>query len=48
MSVGMSNAVDRPFPPERSSSLNLSFVSTAVPKPANWRMVHSFERYMDA
>ena len=47
-SVGMSKAVDRPSPPERSSSLKRSLVSAAVPKPANWRMVHRRERYMDA
>ena len=47
-SVGMSNAVDRPLPPERSSSLKRRLVSSAVPKPANWRIVHSRERYIDA
>ena len=47
-SVGMSNAVDRPSPPERSNSLKRPLVSSAVPKPANWRIVHSRERYMDA
>ena len=44
----MSKAVESPSPPERSSSLNRWLVSSAVPKPANWRMVHSFERYMEA
>ena len=29
----MSKAVDRPSPPERRISLNLPFVSLAVPKP---------------
>ena len=47
-SVGMSNAVDRPLPPERRSSLKRRFVSSAVPKPANWRIVHSRDRYIEA
>ena len=46
--VGMSKAVDSPSPPARSNSLKHALVSAAVPKPANWRMVHSRERYMDA
>ena len=46
--VGMSKAVDSPSPPARSSSLKRALVSAAVPKPANWRMVHSRERYMEA
>ena len=29
-------------------SLNRQFVSSAVPKPANIRIVHSFDRYIDA
>ena len=29
-------------------SLNRQFVSSAVPKPANIRIVQSFERYIDA
>ena len=29
-------------------SLNRQLVSSAVPKPANIRIVHSFERYIDA
>ena len=44
----MSNAVDRPSPPARMISLNRQLVSSAVPKPANIRIVHSFERYIDA
>ncbi|CAB4727686.1 unannotated protein [freshwater metagenome] len=48
MSVGMSNAVERPSPPARRISLNLQLVSSAVPNPANIRIVHSFERYIDA
>ena len=47
-SVGMSNAVDSPSPPARMISLNRQLVSSAVPKPANIRIVHSFERYIDA
>ena len=27
---------------------NRAFVSSAVPKPANWRFVHNFERYIEA
>ncbi len=48
MRVGRSKATDRPFPPVRSSSRKRAFVSSAVPKPANMRIVHSFERYMEA
>ena len=44
----MSKAVESPSPPARSSSLKRPLVSSAVPNPANWRMVHSRERYMDA
>ena len=44
----MSNAVERPSPPARMISLNRQFVSSAVPKPANIRIVQSFERYIDA
>ena len=47
-SVGMSKAVDSPSPPARRSSLKRALVSAAVPKPANWRIVHSRERYMEA
>jgi hypothetical protein len=47
-SVGMSNAVDSPVPPDLMISLNRQLVSSAVPKPANIRIVHSFERYIDA
>ena len=47
-SVGMSNAVDSPSPPALMISLNRQFVSSAVPKPANIRIVQSFERYIDA
>ena len=34
-------------PPARSSSLKRPLVSAAVPKPANWRIVHRRERYME-
>ena len=46
ISVGRSNAVDSPSPPAARSSWNRRFVSTAVPKPANIRIVQSFERYI--
>jgi hypothetical protein len=32
----------------RMISLNRQFVSSAVPKPANIRIVQSFERYIEA
>ena len=47
MSVGRSKAVDSPVPPARSSSLKRALVSSAVPKPANMRIVHSCERYIE-
>ena len=47
-SVGMSNAVDRPSPPALMISLKRQLVSSAVPKPANMRIVQSFERYIEA
>ena len=47
-SVGMSNAVDSPSPPAANSCLKRPLVSSAVPNPANCRMVHSRERYMEA
>ena len=43
----MSNAVDRPVPPALRISLKRALVSSAVPKPANIRIVHSRDRYMD-
>ena len=46
--VGMSNAVDSPSPPVLMISLNRQLVSSAVPKPANIRIVQSFDRYIDA
>ena len=48
MRVGRSKATDRPPPPDRRSSRKRTFVSSAVPNPANIRMVHSFDRYIDA
>jgi hypothetical protein len=48
MSVGMSNAVDRPVPPLRRISLNRTLVSSAVPNPANIRIVHKRDRYIEA
>src|SRR3954447_13040299 len=47
-SVGISNAVDNPSPPDLMISLNRQFVSSAVPNPANIRIVHNFDRYIDA
>ena len=37
-----------PVSPGARSSRKRAFVSSAVPKPANIRMVHNFERYIDA
>jgi hypothetical protein len=48
MRVGRSNAVESPSPPERRISLNRALVSSAVPKPANIRIVQSFDRYIEA
>ena len=44
MRVGMSKAVDRPVPPARRSSLKRRLVSSAVPNPANMRMVQRRDR----
>ena len=44
----MSKAVDRPSPPDLMISLNRQLVSSAVPNPANIRIVHSRERYIEA
>ncbi len=46
--VGRSNAVESPSPPAASRSRNRWFVSVAVPKPANIRMVHNLDRYIEA
>ena len=48
ISVGRSNAVERPSPPARRISRKRALVSSAVPKPANMRIVQSFERYIEA
>ncbi len=48
ISVGRSKAVLRPSPPARRISRNRALVSSAVPKPANIRIVHSLERYIEA
>lgn len=39
MSVGMSNATDSPPPPSARIFLYRSFVCSAFPNPANWRIV---------
>ena len=46
--VGRSKATDSPPPPARSSSRKRTLVSSAVPNPANIRMVHNFDRYIEA
>ena len=46
MSVGRSKAVDRPSPPAASRSWKRRLVSSAVPNPANIRIVQSFDRYI--
>jgi hypothetical protein len=46
MSVGMSKAVERPVCPWPSRKRKRALVSSGVPKPANWRIVHSLPRYM--
>ncbi len=47
MSVGMSNATDRPPWPCFSRKWYRAFVSSGVPKPANCRIVHSRPRYIE-
>jgi hypothetical protein len=47
MSVGMSKAVERPVCPCSSKYRKRPFVSSAVPKPANWRIVQSLPRYIE-
>jgi hypothetical protein len=47
INVGMSKAVERPVCPCSSRYRKRSFVSSAVPKPANWRIVHRRPRYID-
>ena len=46
MSVGRSNAVERPVCPFSSRNLNRSFVCRGVPNPANCRIVQRRPRYM--
>ena len=45
ISVGMSNATDRPPPPPFRIILYRSLVCSALPKPANWRIVQVRPRY---
>lgn len=47
MRVGRSKATLRPVWPAFKSFLNRSLVCSAVPKPANMRMVQSLDRYME-
>ena len=44
MSVGMSNATDSPPPPSARIILYRSLVCSALPKPANCRIVHGLPR----
>ena len=46
ISVGMSNATDRPPWPCASRNLYRAFVSSGEPNPANCRIVHSRPRYI--
>jgi hypothetical protein len=46
MSVGRSNATESPCEPCSSRYLKRAFVSAALPKPANWRMVQTLPRYI--
>jgi hypothetical protein len=46
ISVGISNAVDRPVCPSLSRKWKRRLVSSGVPKPANIRIVHSLPRYI--
>ena len=48
MRVGRSKAVDSPSPPAARMALKRRLVSSGVPKPANIRIVHSLERYIEA
>ena len=47
MSVGMSNATERPVCPWSVRKRYRAFVSAGVPYPANWRIVQSLPRYME-
>ncbi len=44
--VGRSNATESPVWPASRSARNRAFVSSAVPNPAYWRIVHSRPRYI--
>ena len=44
--MGRSKAHDRPVWPAASRNLNRSFVASALPKPAYWRIVQSRPRYI--
>ena len=44
ISVGMSNATDRPWPPDSMSILYRSFVCLTLPKPENCLIVHGLPR----
>ena len=46
--VGRSKATDSPSAPWSRKKRYRALVSSAVPKPANWRCVHSLLRYIDA
>ena len=46
MSVGMSKSVEMPVWPCAIRYLKRLFVSSPVPKPAIWRIVHVRERYI--
>ena len=49
MTVNMSKDMSKSAePPARRISRKRALVSSAVPKPANMRIVHSFDRYIDA
>ncbi len=47
INAGMSNAHDSPVCPCPRRYRNRSFVSSAVPNPANCRIVHNRPRYID-
>src|SRR5579862_5638479 len=46
INVGKSKATEGPVCPWEGKYRNLRLVSSAAPKPANWRMVHRRPRYM--
>ena len=47
INAGMSNATESPVCPWSRRYRNRAFVSSAVPNPANCRIVHSRPRYID-